>query len=113
MMLCAALPSSALCPAGIAGTPDDQQLRVAFGPLARRPSPGTSSTPVPQLAGHRGERGTARPETIDVVSGPLPDLYLESKIVDAPTRSVVGSSVKIISAQAARVNPAIIAPTLG
>ena len=48
MMLCAALPSSALCPAGIAGTPDDQQLRVAFGPLARRPSPGTSSTPVNQ-----------------------------------------------------------------
>ena len=47
------------------------------------------------------------------MSGPIPDLYLESKIVDAPTRSVVGSSVKIISAQAARVNPAIIAPTLG
>jgi hypothetical protein len=41
--------------------------------------------------------------------GPIPNLYLKTKIMDAPHSSTMGSSVKIISAHAARVNPMVIA----
>jgi hypothetical protein len=41
--------------------------------------------------------------------GPIPDLHLEAKIIYPPHSSTMGSSVKIISAHAARVNPMVIA----
>ena len=36
------------------------------------------------IAGHRRERGTGRPKLVDVVSGPVPNFYLETKIVYPP-----------------------------
>jgi hypothetical protein len=62
------------------------------------------------IAGHRGERGSGRPETVDVVPGPIPDLYLETEIVDPPyPLGDPGSSMKIISAHTARVKSVITA----
>ena len=64
------------------------------------------------IAGHRREGGTGRLKLVDVVSGPVPDFYLETKMVYPPHPLGDGSSVKIISAQTARVNSAVIAPNL-